>query len=100
MEKYMKSTDVIPNDGEFVLLFSNNRGTKMIKMDPIGWTCAKQLYTKWCYVNEVVKDIVNLNKYVRGFNFYREEVKKLAETSTDSDKLLNIVEQAAEIIKG
>lgn len=76
---------------------------RVVKMTEADWPLIKLAHTHWCYLNDVFRTAELLQKYVSGFNHYREEVRKIADMSQNKAVKAHcekVVEDCAELIKG
>ncbi len=97
-----------PMIGEMIVVMNNGswnmrKNTRLVKMTESDWPMIKLGSTQWCYFNEVLRSSELLQKYVCGFNHYREEVRKIAKLSTNKaiqERCEKVVEECAELIKG
>lgn len=101
MEKYFHLPSQHPTDGA-VIFTLKGKVAKIESVSPLNWAFIRASIDKWAYVNDLVKDLDNLQKYVRAYNYYRDRVKNVIEVSTNAftkNELSDIYKNATDIIR-
>lgn len=100
MDKYMHPNTIKPKEDSLIVVFMI-KSNKVVKMSELFWSLNYTYVLNWCYVDDIVKDVENLHKYVRAYNYYRDSLKDLIDENEDkqiSTKLQKIYKEATKLI--